>query len=79
MKMTTTRMKEICDLVTADNELPTLDDITKEELLLYGKIATEGTIILMKKLRFWKKLCYILGGIIVLSVLIDLLKLAEVI
>jgi hypothetical protein len=79
MKPTIPRFMEICELVMGDEESPNLDGVTKEELLLFGKVASFGAAITQKELCFWKKLCYILGGTIVLSCLIDLLKLAEVI
>ena len=84
--MTESRLREICAIVLDGGESPNLDGVTKEELMLFGQVASFGAAIKQKELCFWKKelcfwkkLCYILGGTPVLSVLIDLLKLAEVI
>ena len=79
MKPTIPRFMEICELVMGDEESPNLDGVTKEELLHFGRVVNSGVAIKQKELCFWRKLCYILGGTLVLSCLIDLLKLAEVI
>lgn len=79
MKPTIPRFMEICAIVLDGGESPNLDGVTKEELMLFGQVASSGAAIKQKELCFWKQLCYILGGTLVLSVLIDLLKLAEVI
>lgn len=66
-------------LVMSDNENPDLTDFTKEELLYFGKIATIGAKLNQIKLLFWRRAAIIFGTTIILSVIIDLLKMAEVI
>lgn len=84
--MTNSRFQEICAIVLGGGASPNLDGVAKEELLHYARVATvtplemTAKMVEMKKeIRDWKFRCYILGGTLVLTTLIDLLKLAEVI
>ena len=84
--MTNSRSQEICAIVLDGGASPNLDGVTKEELLHYVRVATivpfetmAKMVEMKKEIRDWKFRCYILGGTLVLTTLIDLLKLAEVI
>jgi hypothetical protein len=84
--MTDSRFQEICAIVLGGGASPNIDGVSKEELLHYARVAmiasfeTMAKMVEMKKeICVWKFRCYILVGTIVLSCLIDLLKLAEVI
>lgn len=84
--MTDSRLREICAIVLDGGDSPNLDGVTKEELLFFGRVALVAPLdiaVKMKRLEmeisFWRHLCYGFGGAIVISIIIDLLKLAEVI
>jgi hypothetical protein len=84
--MTDSRFQEICAIVLDGGASPNLDGVTKEELqhcawvAMIASFETMAKMVEMKKeIRDWKFRCYILVGTLVLTTLIDLLKLAEVI
>jgi hypothetical protein len=84
--MTDSRFQEICAIVLGGGASPNIDGVSKEELLHYARVATIALLEeaakkvgMEKEIRDWKFRCYILGGTLVLTILIDLLKLAEVI
>lgn len=73
------RFSAVCELVMSDNENPDLTDFTKEELLHFGRVATMSARINLNQYIFWRRAAIVSSVSIILSIIIDLLKMAEVI